>query len=63
MTMTAQENDMRRFVFEDLEHDVKVTVDMPELLHAQLQQAKDKLEAIRKLILFTIDKDQENERD
>lgn len=49
---------MRRKVFEDIEHDVKVTVDMPELLHAQIQEAKDTTEAFKKLILFTIDKGQ-----
>ena len=47
---------MRRKVFEDLEHDVKVTVDLPELLHEQLH--KDTTEAFKKLVLYTIEKGQ-----
>jgi len=49
---------MRRKVFEDLEHDVKVTVDLPELLHEQLHKAKDTTEAFKKLVLYTIEKGQ-----
>ena len=50
---------MRRFVFEDLEHEVKITVDLPEELHAQIRQTKQTMkEAIRKLVNFTMDKEE-----
>ena len=50
---------MRRFVFEDLEHEVKVTVDLPEELHATIKRTTQSTkEAIRKLVNFTIDKEE-----
>lgn len=53
---------MRRFVFEDLEHEVKVTIDLPEELHAQIKRTKQTMkEAILKLVNFTIEKEEANE--
>jgi hypothetical protein len=50
---------MRRFVFEDEQYEVKVTVDMPEQMHQQLRSTKQNVkEALRKLINFTIDKEE-----
>jgi hypothetical protein len=53
---------VRRFVFEDLEHEVKVTVDLPEELHAIIKRTTQSTkEAIRKLVNFTIDKEEAND--
>lgn len=49
---------MRRKVFEDTEHDVKVIVDLPEHLHEKLHKAKDIAEAFKKLVIYTIEKGQ-----
>lgn len=50
---------MRRFVFEDKQYEVKVTVDMPEQMHQQLRSTKENVkEAIKKLINFTIDREE-----
>ncbi len=50
---------MRRFVFEDEQYEVKVTVDMPEEMHQQLRSTKHNVkEALKKLINFTIDKEE-----
>lgn len=53
---------MRRFVFEDKQYEVKVTVDMPEQMHQQLRSTKNNVkEALKKLINFTIDKEEVND--
>lgn len=55
---------MRRFVYEDKDNDVKVTVDMPEELHTRLHELdENRKEAIKKLANFTIDisKEEDNE--
>ena len=50
---------MRRFVFEDAQYEVKVTVDMPEQMHQQLRSTKLNVkEALKKLINFTIDREE-----
>lgn len=53
---------MRRFVFHDADFDVKVTVDIPEKMHEQLRNTKQKVrEAIKKLAIFTMDKEVPND--
>lgn len=53
---------MRRFVFEDKEHDVKVTVDIPEKMHEQIRNAKQKVrDTIKRLAVFTMDKEEPDE--
>lgn len=53
---------MRRFVFEDVAHEVKVTIDMPENIHARLHElGDDRKEAIKKLVGYTIDSIKEEE--
>ena len=47
---------MRRFVYKDEEHDVKVTVDIPEELFIQVKHGKQKLgDAIRRIAQHTLD--------
>jgi len=53
---------MRRFVFEDKKHEVKVTIDLPEELHTQIKRNKAPMEeAILKLVNFTIENGEANE--
>ena len=53
---------MRRFVYKDEEHDVKVLVDIPEELFIQIRQKKQKLEeAIKNIARYTIDKEKAHE--
>jgi len=55
---------MRRFVFEDLEHEVKVTVDIPEGLFEQIKRTKQTMkEGIMKLVNFTISKEESKENE
>lgn len=53
---------MRRFVFKDEEYDVKVTVDIPEEMYHGIRHAKrDFQKALKKLVIFTIEKETANE--
>jgi hypothetical protein len=53
---------MRRFIFNDEEYDVKVTVDIPEPMWEQLRATKQKVrDTIKKLAIFTMDKEEPNE--
>jgi hypothetical protein len=53
---------MRRFIFNDEEFDVKVTVDIPEPMWEQLRATKQKVrDTIKKLAIFTMDKEEPNE--
>jgi len=53
---------MRRYIFEDEEFDVKVTGDIPEQMWEQLQETKQKVrDTIKKLAIFTMDKEEINE--
>ena len=53
---------MRRFVFEDKQYEVKVTVDISEdMFHGLRHAKKDFQEALRKLVMFTIEKETASE--
>jgi hypothetical protein len=53
---------MRRFVFEDKKYEVKVTVDIPEGMFQGIRHTKkDFQEALRKLVMFTIEKETASE--
>jgi len=53
---------MRRFVFNDEKYEVKVTVDISENMFQSIQQTKKDLqETLRKLVMFTIEKEKASE--
>lgn len=54
---------MRRFIYEDNEHEVRVLVDIPEELFTQVKShSKRKLDdAIKDIARYTIDKERPNE--
>lgn len=54
---------MRRFVFEDKEHDVKLTLDMSEEMLALIKKSGQKrTDALKKLILYTFEKGNDHDR-
>ena len=55
---------MRRFIYEDNEHDVKLTLDMSEEVFTLMKKSKkkDKFEALKSLILYTFEKGIGNDR-
>lgn len=54
---------MRRFVFEDKEHDVKLTLDMSEEMLTLIKKSGQKrTDALKKLILYTFEKGNDHDR-
>lgn len=54
---------MRRFVFEDGEHDVKLTLDISEEMFTLVKKSgQNRAEALKKLILYTFEKGNDNDK-
>ena len=54
---------MRRFVYEDEEHDVKLTLDMSEEMFTLVKNSdKTKFDALRALIIYTFEKGYDHDR-
>lgn len=52
-----KDSKMRRFVFEDTEHDVKLTLDIPEEMFTVMKKSGlKKFDALKKLVIYTFEK-------